>query len=313
VIGAAAGPGLTRGYGSAEYRVVATLGYAQRPRQAPGRRDLDPDRDRVRDPWDSCPTEPEDWDGHEDQDGCPDPDNDGDGLLDGVDRCPSEPEDRDGFGDEDGCPDLDNDGDELLDTVDKCPLETEDRDGFQDEDGCLDRDNDRDGVPDGNDKCPNEAGTIELRGCPLPPAPEPEPVAVLTQGEIRINQRIEFAVNKDTLLPPSIPVLEAVQVVLDKHPEVTLLRIEGHTDSRGGRARNLELSRKRAAAVGSWLIEHGVSPARLTAVGCGPLRPREPNITAEGRRKNRRVEFQLLEPAPATLSDAAMCKPVSIR
>ena len=75
-------------------------------------------------------------------------DRDGDGIPDAVDACPDEPEDKDGFQDEDGCPDPDNDGDGIPDAKDKCPNEPEDKDGFQDEDGCPDRDNDNDGIPD---------------------------------------------------------------------------------------------------------------------------------------------------------------------
>jgi outer membrane protein OmpA-like peptidoglycan-associated protein len=67
--------------------------------------DGDRDRDGIPDSRDQCPDEPEDRDGFQDEDGCPDPDNDRDGILDGADRCPNEPETRNGFQDEDGCPD----------------------------------------------------------------------------------------------------------------------------------------------------------------------------------------------------------------
>jgi large repetitive protein len=65
-------------------------------------------------------------------------DRDGDGLPDVRDRCPDEPEDRDGFQDDDGCPDPDNDGDGVPDASDRCPDEPETRNGFEDEDGCPD-------------------------------------------------------------------------------------------------------------------------------------------------------------------------------
>src|SRR4051812_29312099 len=65
-------------------------------------------------------------------------DSDGDGVPDESDRCPTEPEDRDGFQDADGCPDLDNDGDGIADVCDKCPREPELYDGYQDDDGCPD-------------------------------------------------------------------------------------------------------------------------------------------------------------------------------
>ncbi|UCF46023.1 MAG: OmpA family protein, partial [Myxococcales bacterium] len=73
-------------------------------------------------------------------------DRDGDGIPDDDDACPDDPEDKDGFEDSDGCPDLDNDGDGILDVDDACPLVKEDYDGDRDEDGCPEgREGDRDG------------------------------------------------------------------------------------------------------------------------------------------------------------------------
>ena len=65
-------------------------------------------------------------------------DRDGDGIPDDLDKCPDEPEDKDGFEDEDGCPDPDNDKDGIPDTKDACPNEPETVNGYQDEDGCPD-------------------------------------------------------------------------------------------------------------------------------------------------------------------------------
>ncbi len=98
----------------------------------------DTDGDGIPDYRDECPGHPEDRDGFEDDDGCPDPDNDGDGIPDGVDLAPLVPEDFDGFEDGDGVPDLDNDRDGIIDERDMCPDEPEDLDGFEDEDGCPD-------------------------------------------------------------------------------------------------------------------------------------------------------------------------------
>jgi outer membrane protein OmpA-like peptidoglycan-associated protein len=66
---------------------------------------LDRDGDGIPDAVDKCPDEPEDFDGFEDEDGCPDPDNDKDGIPDVADKCPNEPETVNGVDDEDGCPD----------------------------------------------------------------------------------------------------------------------------------------------------------------------------------------------------------------
>ncbi|HEY8208725.1 MAG TPA: OmpA family protein, partial [Myxococcaceae bacterium] len=128
---------------------------------------VDTDRDEIPDKDDKCPDKPEDKDGFQDDDGCPDPDNDNDNVLDTNDRCPNEPGP---FLPNQGCPvavPKDKDGDSVTDDIDKCPDQPEDKDGFQDDDGCPDLDNDNDGVLDAKDKCPTEAGPLETGGCPI--------------------------------------------------------------------------------------------------------------------------------------------------
>lgn len=127
----AGGPGLSRGLGTPDARVLAGISFTAVHLG-------DRDADTISDRHDQCPNEPEDRDGHEDSDGCPELDNDGDGVLDRVDSCPHQPEDGDKFEDYDGCPELDNDSDGFDDGVDRCPLEPEDKDGFEDDDGCPD-------------------------------------------------------------------------------------------------------------------------------------------------------------------------------
>lgn len=139
---------------------------------ADGCPDPDNDMDGIPDVSDGAPTQPEDHDGYRDHDGIPDPDNDGDGIPDHEDLCPDEPEDFDGKNDRDGCPDdfMDSDGDGVEDDEDGCPESAEDHDGFEDEDGCPDEDNDLDGIPDVEDDCPDEAedydGDRDDDGCP---------------------------------------------------------------------------------------------------------------------------------------------------
>jgi hypothetical protein len=134
--------------------------------------DDDNDNDGVPDRLDGAPNYPEDLDGFEDEDGIADPDNDGDGILDTVDLCPNEPEDIDGHRDDDGCPDdfMDRDGDGIEDSKDACPDQPEDLDGFEDEDGCPEADNDLDGLLDGEDDCPDDPenynGIDDDDGCP---------------------------------------------------------------------------------------------------------------------------------------------------
>lgn len=140
------------------------------------RRDTDRDQDGIGNLEDFCTDEPEDVDGFEDEDGCPDFDNDLDGILDELDQCPIFAEDVDGFEDEDGCPDLDNDEDNILDSVDRCPSQPETVNQYQDTDGCPDAqsqpDFDNDGLWDDRDNCPFDPedidGVQDEDGCPDP-------------------------------------------------------------------------------------------------------------------------------------------------
>ncbi|MGE6763151.1 adventurous gliding motility protein AgmC [Corallococcus interemptor] len=285
-----AGPGLTHGYGTPTFRVLASVAYST-PERAPAQ------------PRPVCPEGPEDFDGFQDQDGCADPDNDGDGIVDTADKCPNEPETVNGFEDADGCPDtkpappppVDSDGDGLMDPDDKCPNAPEDKDGFQDEDGCPDPDNDKDGIPDTADKCPLEPETIngveDEDGCP-----DKGKVKVLVEGErIFILEKVYFATNKDVILPRSFPILKQVAAVLRANPQVELLRVEGHTDSQGNDAANLDLSKRRAASVKTFLVNEGIAAERLDSEGFGESKPVDTNNTPAGRENNRRVEFNIVK------------------
>jgi len=261
----------------------------------------DRDGDGYLDPDDSCPDDPENFNGFEDGDGCPDdPDTDGDGLPDSKDSCVLEPEDKDQYLDEDGCPEIDNDLDTIVDSLDKCPTDPEDPDGYEDDDGCPDLDNDNDTVPDLKDQCPNEIGssTQEPLGCPTKPA-----LVVVTDCEVKITQQIHFAYNKDTIRPESYPVLDAVVEVLEKNPSIKL-EVQGHTDNRGSAFYNKGLSDRRAASVVRYLVSHGVDASRLTSKGYGFDRPLVPNSSDQNRALNRRVQFIRTEGAkegcPAT-------------
>jgi outer membrane protein OmpA-like peptidoglycan-associated protein len=294
-LGLAAGPGLTNGFGAPDVRVIFNLGYTSghptvrepepepepQPEPGPG----DQDNDGILDNVDQCPTQAEDRDGFEDDNGCPDLDNDQDGIPDATDQCPTEAEDVDQFEDENGCADADNDQDGILDGADQCPTEAEDVDQFEDTNGCPDTDNDQDTVPDATDQCPIAPGRPEDNGCPRMIRVEGDQIVIL--------QRIEFANNSDRLLPPSTPILEEVRAVLAANPQITSIRIEGHTDNVGRDDRNLDLSRRRAESVKRWLVEHGIEESRMTAEGLGETRPIADNTTPAGRQTNRRVEFHI--------------------
>ncbi|HET9993422.1 MAG TPA: OmpA family protein [Kofleriaceae bacterium] len=215
-------------------------------------------------------------------------DRDGDGIKDNVDKCPDQPEDKDGFQDEDGCPDLDNDGDGLNDTIDKCPNDPEDKDGFEDEDGCPDPDNDKDGFLDKDDKCPNQPG-VAPDGCP-----KKYNLVVVTEKKIELKQTVFFDFNKATIKSVSFALLNEVAQAMTDNPKIKV-EVQGHTDSVGNDAFNLKLSQSRAESVRTYLIKRGVSSDRMVPTGYGENVPIADNRTEAGRSQNRRVEFVITE------------------
>jgi outer membrane protein OmpA-like peptidoglycan-associated protein len=239
----------------------------------------DSDGDGIPDDIDRCPLDPEDKDGFQDEDGCPDPDNDGDGIVDKLDACPNDP----GPLENQGCPVMDRDGDGVPDNEDKCP----DVPGPKENQGCPDVDTDGDGIPDRLDKCPFQFGPAP-DGCPKKYA-----LVEVKREKIEIKQQVHFATNKYRVLPDSFPLLNQVAAVLVDFPKMRV-SIEGHTDNVGLEKANMKLSQKRAEAVRDYLISRGIAPARLEAHGYGPTRPIASNKTAKGKAKNRRTEFRVV-------------------
>jgi len=133
-----------------------------------------------------------------------------------------------------------------------------------------------------------------------PPPPERKTVLLglpLTGSQIDVLGDIEFDVDKATIrqTPQTIGILNTMANAGRVYKQITRLRIEGHTDSDGNEANNQRLSEARARSVMAWLVEHGVEPNRLTAVGCGSRDPIYPNDTAEHKQRNRRTEFDIEE------------------
>jgi outer membrane protein OmpA-like peptidoglycan-associated protein len=286
IVAGSMGFGLSGGLGTPTLRFLLNFAWAPRAE--------DQDGDGIPDAIDYCPYEPEDADGFQDDDGCPDLDNDFDRIPDDLDACPNDPEDFNDYKDEDGCPDaaeLDTDKDGIPDQRDRCPTDPEDKDGFKDDDGCPDIDNDRDGVADTQDKCVGEAETIngvdDEDGCP----DEGEGETTVLETKIDIKESILFESGKAIIKEESKAILDQVALQMLAHPEIELVRIEGHTDSAGPEEDNLFLSQDRADAVRRYLIGRGVSKYKLEAVGFGESQPIAPNNTTAGRAKNRRVEF----------------------
>jgi outer membrane protein OmpA-like peptidoglycan-associated protein len=120
-------------------------------------------------------------------------------------------------------------------------------------------------------------------------------VARVTETEIEIGERIHFRFNSSVIEPASYPMLDAIAAALREHPEVTQVSIEGHADSTGSSRFNFALSKARAEAVKSKLMERGIAPGRLVTLGWGEEIPLSDNATHTGRSLNRRVEFHITE------------------
>jgi OmpA-OmpF porin, OOP family len=257
---------------------------------------IDRDKDGIADNLDECPDNAgiakfngcpdSDNDGIEDRkDECPDkaglaqfngcPDTDKDGIEDRKDECPTVA----GLAQFNGCPDTDADG--ITDAKDKCPAEA----GTLATQGCPDRD--KDGIMDKEDKCPDVPGIIENKGCP-------EIKAETKQIFEKALQGIQFETGKDVIRKKSFLILDDVVKVMNENPEY-LLSIYGHTDNTGNDDLNMKLSDKRANAVKKYLVDKGVPENRIAEVkGFGETMPVDTNDTAEGRTKNRRVEFKVV-------------------
>ena len=113
--------------------------------------------------------------------------------------------------------------------------------------------------------------------------------AVLAQN------KVYFASGKDLITRQSGQTLDKIMAVSSRCDEDLLFELGGHTDSVGGRATNLSLSKDRANAVATYMSEAGMNVDRLSAVGYGPDQPAASNETPEGRAQNRRIEFTVKE------------------
>jgi OOP family OmpA-OmpF porin len=316
-VGGGFGPGLSGGYGTPDVRAVAMLGYSPDPRPS------DRDHDGVIDIKDHCPEAAIQGEADPARPGCtkppPPPDRDKDGLADGVDACPDTLGVAHAKPERNGCP-SDRDDDAIEDAKDACPDAAGVASAELAKNGCpLPADSDTDGVPDVEDACPALRGIPAAKGCPPDsdgdgvrddqdacPAEKGEtnadpqkngcPTSVRVTGtDIVILDQVLFETGRDKIKPESDGLVAQVAGVLKEHPEITRVEIQGHTDNKGPRVANVNLSQQRADAVKAALVAKGVEDARLVAKGYGPDKPIMANLTEEGRAKNRRVEFKILE------------------
>lgn len=133
----------------------------------------------------------------------------------------------------------------------------------------------------------------DSRGAPSEPDADPivAPIAAPIAAPIVLEQRVLFESERAEVGAQGIADLRAVLQSWSEHPEWRRMTIEGHADVRGPDAYNLALSQRRADRVRALLIDLGADPDRITAVGYGRSRPRDPGTSAAAHRRNRRVEF----------------------
>ncbi len=116
----------------------------------------------------------------------------------------------------------------------------------------------------------------------------------LKAGGAVVLKNVFFDTDKFELKPKSKVELDKLNALLKENAEMKI-EIGGHTDNQGNAAANQTLSANRALAVRDYLVQNGVSSARLTYKGYGQTKPIASNDTEEGRQQNRRTEFRVIE------------------
>ena len=123
----------------------------------------------------------------------------------------------------------------------------------------------------------------------IPVKEEPRGMVITLSGQVL------FASAKSDLMPAAFAPLDNVVTALKAAPDRSVL-VEGHTDSQGAHAYNMDLAQRRAESVRGYLVSHGIPSDAVKAVGIGPDRPVADNASPEGRANNRRVEI-IVSPA----------------
>ena len=281
----------------------------------------DRDNDKIPDKYDDCPDRPEDYNGFEDKDGCPDAEiytppiasneamiylKEGisneeqgnynialekyqiamkiakdDSLIEEAHQCYANLISKMKAEEK---ADKDNDG--IVDIQDNCPEEAEDIDNWEDEDGCPDLDNDNDGILDVVDLCPNEAENynkyIDDDGCP-----DELDINALT-GDI-----VYFDTNSSIIKEEFYPILEHIADFITEHPDL-IFQIQAYADTRGTIYHNRDLSRERAQAVKDYLISLEVPETQLTIIGLSETNSFTLDSTPKEQKENRCALVQIL-------------------
>jgi len=220
-------------------------------------------------------------------------DKDKDGIPDNEDACPTVA----GPALTNGCPDSDGDG--IADKDDKCPTIA----GLKKYNGCPVPDTDKDGINDEEDKCPNVPGPKENNGCPVeeakpvkPAEPEQQQQVISEKAVEQIKfkaSQIQFKFRQAELTNESLKVLDEIAELLKGSNQKIM--VEGHSSLEGNPKSNMTLSEQRAASVKKYLIDKGIAPERITAIGYGSTRPLMKGMSEKANVQNRRVEIKLID------------------
>jgi len=131
---------------------------------------------------------------------------------------------------------------------------------------------------------------------PLPPWYPEQPWNVGEKGErILVRGKVVFDTDKSLVRSPSANILDQLYDFLEANPDISRVRLEGHTDARATDEYNVGLSQRRAIAVANYLVDKGLDHQRLLAVAFGESEPTARNDNPVGRQENRRVAFQIAE------------------
>lgn len=261
--------------------------------------DADTDMDGVPDATDKCAATVKG--ASVDATGCiPTSDGDGDSIPDSADLCPATAPGAVVL--PNGC-EQDTDSDGIPDSRDRCAGTP--RGVTVGSEGCA-LDEDGDGVPDLLDRCPNTRNGIKVdpAGCEAAvtkPSPKPATATASAIPETMapasgamastVLTGVNFESGSARIKAGSFGTLDDVVVQMKSNPGMKA-EIAGFTDDSGSASLNRTLSQRRAEAVMNYLISKGIPADSLTAKGYGPDQPLAGNDTAEGKAKNRRVEFR---------------------
>jgi outer membrane protein OmpA-like peptidoglycan-associated protein len=146
---------------------------------------------------------------------------------------------------------------------------------------------------------------VKVQAATPAPAPAAEPKLVATPAppepkageQLSLPEQIEFETNEARIkqTPKTLATLESLAETMKKHPNITKLRIEGHTDNVGKEKANAKLSKARAEAVAKWLAQHDIAESRFITLGFGAKRPLVANDSPDHRAQNRRTEYYVEE------------------